>query len=43
LLVLAKQQGLIDSVRTEIDELENKGGFRLSDSVRNVLLQAAGE
>ncbi len=43
LLLLAKQQGLIDSVRTEIDKLEKEGQFRLSDSVRNILLQAAGE
>ena len=43
LLLLAKQQGLISSVRAEIDKLEKEGEFRLSDSVRNILLQAAGE
>ncbi len=43
LLLLAKQQGLISSVRSEIDKLEKEGEFRLSDSVRNILLQAAGE
>ena len=43
LLLLAKQQGLIDSLRTEIDKLEKEGQFRLSDSVRYILLQAAGE
>ena len=43
LLLLAKQQGLISSVRSEIDKLEKDGEFRLSDSVRNILLQAAGE
>ncbi len=43
LLLLLKQQGLIGSVRLEIDKLEKEGEFRLSDSVRNILLQAAGE
>lgn len=43
LLLLAKQQGLISSVRSEIDKQEKEGEFRLSDSVRNILLQAAGE
>jgi len=43
LFLLAKQQGLIDSLRTEIDKLEKEGQFRLSDSVRYILPQAAGE
>ena len=43
LLLLARQQGLINSVRSEIDKLEKEGEFRLSNSVRNILLQAAGE
>ena len=43
LLLLAKQQGLISSVRSEIAKLETEGEFRLSNSVRNILLQAAGE
>ncbi len=43
LLLLAKQQGLIGSVRSEIDKLEKEGEFRLSDSVGDILLQSAGE
>ncbi len=43
LLVLAKRQGFISSVRSELDKLEKEGAFRLSAPVREMLLKAARE
>lgn len=42
-LLIAKKQGLIMSVREALDELKRRSTFRLSDSVRSVLLKQAGE
>jgi predicted nucleic acid-binding protein len=43
LLILAKDRGLIDSVRPESDKLEREGAFRLSEAVKETLLRAAHE
>ena len=42
-LLLAKKAGHLDSVRDLMDELESRCGFFVSDSVRQIILQAAGE
>ena len=42
-LVQAKQNGRIGSVRSLIDKLESKGGLYLSDSVKAEALKSAGE
>jgi predicted nucleic acid-binding protein len=43
LLLLAKRKGLISSVRPEIEKLEKEGAFRLSESVKELLLKEAKE
>ncbi len=42
-LLLAKRRGLILSVETALDELQNRVSFRLSESIRAVLLKQASE
>lgn len=42
-LLRAKNAGLIPLIAPVLDDLKEKAGFYLSDSVREVLLQAAGE
>lgn len=42
-LLLAKRRGLIPSVRDALDDLQNRVSFRLSESIRAVLLKQADE
>jgi hypothetical protein len=42
-LLLAKRAGRLDSVGELINELESRSGFYVSDSVRKIILDAAGE
>lgn len=42
-LLIAKKQGLITSIREALDELKKRTTFRLSDSIRALLLRQAGE
>jgi predicted nucleic acid-binding protein len=42
-LVEAKRLGLLASLRSEVDRLENIAGFRISDALKRRLLQSAGE
>jgi uncharacterized protein len=43
ILVTAKQKGLLDSVRSLLDALDQQAGFRLSRSVRGTALRSVGE
>ena len=43
ILVLAKRKGLIPSVREALQHLDRDGAFRLSSSVRDMLLREADE
>lgn len=42
-LLIAKKQGLITSVREALDEMKKQTTFRLSDSIRTLLLKQVGE
>jgi predicted nucleic acid-binding protein len=42
-LLIAKKQGLITSMREALDELKKRSTFRLGNSVRMLLLRQAGE
>ncbi|MDM8529615.1 DUF3368 domain-containing protein [Anaerolineales bacterium HSG25] len=43
ILIWAKHQGLITTLRTELDNLRQKGNFKLSNSLYQTVLQQVGE
>lgn len=43
ILIWAKQNGLIVSLKEQFDRLTNQGGFRLGHRIYNRALQQAGE
>jgi len=43
ILVLAKKQGLIESVGKYLERLKNEIGFRISKELHNIILKEAGE
>jgi hypothetical protein len=43
ILIWAKRQGMITTLRTELDNLRQKGNFKLSKSLYQTVLQQVGE
>jgi predicted nucleic acid-binding protein len=42
-LIEAKAKGLLQRIKPLLDDLQNDAGFRMSESLRARVLQAAGE